>query len=249
MAAATAATRSTQRVPSPTGSIRTPRSAGTAPATRLAGNPYEHHQPGDRHGDEVGDDADHGELPEHQHTRYERLRAGRPAVIANGVASGPSPESRRRNGGPITVTPAVAPTDSQNPTERTSSGSTSSNTTTETASSRGGSRSAPSGKGERRQRRHRAGPQNRRFGTSEHHEPADQGDRAGEPQRRPGPLQQRGGERQRECDVLPRNGRQVGQATLTKAGRHRFGLGGVVSDDQSAGERGVVGAERSTLRR
>ncbi len=39
MAAATAATVSTQRVPSPTGSISTPRTAGTAPATRLAGNP------------------------------------------------------------------------------------------------------------------------------------------------------------------------------------------------------------------
>ena len=63
--------------------------------------------------------------------------------IATGVANRPIGDNRRCSGGPIIVTPAVAPTDSQKPTERTSSGSAINRTTTAMASRRGGSRSLP----------------------------------------------------------------------------------------------------------
>ncbi len=165
-------------------------------------------------------------------------------VIANGVASGPNPASRRRNGGPTTVTPAVAPTDSQKPTERTSSGSTSNKMTTAVASNRGGSRSVPMAKASAARAAivpARSTDGSARVSTTNQPIRAIVATRR---KRGPGALEQRGGDRQGQGDVLPGNRREVGQATLAEAGGHRFGLVGVVADDQSTGEGGVVAAER-----
>ena len=51
-----------------------------------------------------------------------------------------------------------------------------------------------------------------------------------------------------EGDVLSGDGRQMGQPALAEAGSHRLGLVGVVADDQSSGERGVVVAQRGGRR-
>ena len=67
-----------------------------------------------------------------------------PIVTATGIASGPNRCKRPASHGPTPVTPAVAPTDNQNPTDQASSGSMRSSTTTATASERTASRSRPS---------------------------------------------------------------------------------------------------------
>ena len=92
---------------------------------------------------------------------------------------GPRPDSRRQRGADD-VTPAVAPTDSQSPTERTRRGSTSSNTATRLSpDKRARLASLPTSEGIA------ARPPSCRLGAptvppGEHHEPADQGDRPGE---------------------------------------------------------------------
>ena len=64
-------------------------------------------------------------------------------MTPTGIAKMPNTRNPAPNHGPTVATPAVAPTDSQNPTERTSSGSTSSNATTARHRMRAGARSRP----------------------------------------------------------------------------------------------------------
>ena len=104
----------------------------------------QHHEPGDRHGEEVGDGADQRQPAEHEQARHgdaelgaerDRQRQRQRTEPARAAAPGAAPR---------TVTPAVAPTDNQNPTDQASSGSSSSRPITATASRRSGSRSRPS---------------------------------------------------------------------------------------------------------
>ena len=137
-----AATRSTHRTPTSTGSMTMPRSGDTAPATSAAGSPYSITKPATGTASRLARVPTSGSRP-----NTSRLGSATPSwapsVTPSGTASGPRACSRRASGGPRTVTPAVAPTDNQKPTERTSSGSTSSRPITATASRRGGSRSRP----------------------------------------------------------------------------------------------------------
>ena len=55
----------------------------------------------------------------------------------------PSPDRRVASHGPTVHTPAVAPTESQNPIDRSSNGSTSTSTVTARHSTRNGARSRP----------------------------------------------------------------------------------------------------------
>ncbi len=66
-----------------------------------------------------------------------------PSVTPSGSANTPSRAKRRASHGPIAHTPPVAPTDSQNPTDHTSSGSIIDNPITASASRRTGDRSRP----------------------------------------------------------------------------------------------------------
>ena len=148
-----------------------------------------------------------------------------PIDIATGVANGPSRRVAVRSGGPRIVTPAVAPTDSQKPTERTSSGSTTSRTTTAHGEQPWRLPFAADGEGERRQGGHRAGTQHRRLGAGEHDEPPDHRERGDQPHASGGRAASSGpGDRQGERDVLAGDGRQVRQPAVAEAGGHRLGL-------------------------
>ena len=63
--------------------------------------------------------------------------------MPTGAARKPSADSRLASHGPTVHTPAVAPTDSQNPIDRSSNGSTSTSAVTARHSTRNGDRSRP----------------------------------------------------------------------------------------------------------
>src|SRR5215470_2149217 len=67
-----------------------------------------------------------------------------PMVTAIGAVSHSGPGSNGHTRGAITVTPAVAPTDSQKPTDHASNGSTSTSAPTAITRMRAGGRSRPS---------------------------------------------------------------------------------------------------------
>ncbi len=139
------ATASIQRTPMPTGIMTTAATGGTAPATRQAGNPYSITSPA------TGTATRLATVPTADN-RPNTTRLGSatpiwaPTVIATGRASGPRRASRGSSNGPIAVTPNVAPTDSQKPTDQVSSGSSRTRAMTASASSRTGWRWRPSRK-------------------------------------------------------------------------------------------------------
>ena len=173
-AAPTVATASTHHTPQPTGAARGVDSSGTAPATQAGGQAVEHHQPGDRDGH-----AGWRATPT-SGSRPNTTRLGRatptwaPSVTATGIASGPSRREPRGQQRADPVTPAVAPTDSQKPTDQASSGSTQEQPDHGDGEQAQRLPLAAEGEGGGAEGGHRPGPQHRRLGPGQHDEPADQ---------------------------------------------------------------------------
>jgi hypothetical protein len=117
------ATVSTQRVPTRAGNINSGASGDPA-GDQPCGQAVEHHEPGHRHGHQVGHHADQWQPPEHQHTRkhHPDLRAEGDAERKSAADRASRQSVRQPRTGKV-HTPAVAPTDSQNPIDHTSSGS------------------------------------------------------------------------------------------------------------------------------
>ena len=194
--------------PSRPAAITTGATAGTAPATQAAGSPYSITRPATGTASRLATDADERQPTEHEQARHGHAGLGAERD-ATGSASGPSGRSRGARRTAPTVTPAVAPTDSQKPTDHASSGSTSSRPMTARPAAAAARASRPSTNAVGAERGHRAGPQHRRLGPGEHDEPADQRQRGRPARARPGPAQQRPGRRQQERHVLTGHGRQV----------------------------------------
>ena len=100
------------------------------------------------------------------------LRAERDAERHGQAPEPRQPPGERRTDG---ADPGVAPTDSQNPTDHTSSGSTSTSADHGDRQEPHGLPFAAGGVRRRRERRHRSGPQDRRFEPRQRHEPRDRG--------------------------------------------------------------------------
>ncbi len=114
-----------------------------------------------------------------------------PSVTARGTRSHSGPGRRSANGGATRHTPAVAPVDSQNPTDQTSIGSTSTRIVTVQANSR--TTDCWTAEHERRAAQHGHDPrtQDRRLEPGQGHEPADQRQRGRPPPPWPHTAQQR----------------------------------------------------------
>ena len=105
---------------------------------------------------------------------------------------------------------------------------------------------AAEGEGGRPERGHRPGPQHGRLGARQHDEPGDQPERQRPAGERSGPGQQRPGGGQQERHVLPADGGEVRQAAVAEALDHLRRLVAVVADDQTPGQRRLVGRQRRT---
>ena len=156
--------------------------------------------------------------------------------------------SRRARRGPTPVTPAVAPTDSQNPTDQASSGSTSSRPMTASASSRSGSRWRPSAKAVAPSA---AIAPARRIDGSARVSTTNQAISATVAAQRASGRARRssgagGGEHER--DVLAGDGGEVRQAARPEPLDHRRRLVAVVADHQAPGQRGLVGGQAAAPR-
>ena len=143
------------------------------------------------------------------------------------------------------VTPPVAPTESQNPTDQASSGSTRSRATT--GERQHAHRLVPPAEGERRraERRHQPGAQHRRLGAGDHDEPGDQQHRQQPTGERRRAAQDRPGRRDHECHVLSRHRHEMAQSTGAKPLDHLRRLVPVVADDETAGQDRLIGPERA----
>ncbi len=126
----------------PPGPSRTGPSAGTTPTSESRREPVQHHQAGHRNGQQVAATLTSGRRP-NTSTLGTTTPTCAPSVTPSGSANAPSLAKRWASHGPDRAHPPVAPTDSQNPTDHSSSGSIRTSPITASANMRTGDRSRP----------------------------------------------------------------------------------------------------------
>ena len=202
----------------------------------------EHDQPGDRHGDEVGDGADEREPAEDEDARdgdaglgtdrhgHRHRQRTQPVQAPGEPRADAGDAGRRPDGQPEPDGPGEQRVDEEQHDD--SHGQRAHRLALAAEGVGGGS-----------QRGHHPGAQDRRLGTRQHDEPADERHGQRPPPERPGPGQERPGGSQEQCHVLAGHRRQVGQSAVAEPLHHLRRLVAVVADHEAPGQRGAVGRE------